>query len=301
MASIKKRPTASGAPATATTPARSTPGTSTARSTRSAGSTSRPSKLVTGTHVAPRAGADDRGGVVRHLARGLPRQPRVDRPAGRGAHRPDQGRRSATCGSGAVRPSHVRTWCCPARGRGAGRLLRLRAARAARRSSTPTRCTTGSSPSRRARGAPRRGQGKQRPYVATTEQVWALHDAMPEHLRAAVLLGAFAGLRLAEACGLRVVDVDFMRGVVSPAVQYPAEPLKTETSQTPVPIPQSLALDALRARRPLAGRDGARQRARAGSSRPGPSSGPSARPGPRCPASRRSSGSTTCGTTSPRC
>ena len=66
---------------------------------------------------------------------------------------------------------------------------------------------------------------------------------MPEHLRPAVLLGAFAGLRLAEACGLRVADVDFMRGVVSPAVQYPAEPLKSETSQTPVPIPQSLALE----------------------------------------------------------
>ena len=27
------------------------------------------------------------------------------------------------------------------------------------------------------------GSAKQRPYVATTEQVWALHDAMPEHLR----------------------------------------------------------------------------------------------------------------------
>jgi integrase len=66
---------------------------------------------------------------------------------------------------------------------------------------------------------------------------------MPEHLRAAVLLGAFAGLRLAEACGLRVSDVDFMRGIISPAVQYPAEPLKSETSQTPVPIPKSLALD----------------------------------------------------------
>jgi integrase len=78
--------------------------------------------------------------------------------------------------------------------------------------------------------------------VATTEQVWALHDAMPEHLRAAVLLGAFAGLRLAETCGLRVSDVDFMRGVVQPAVQYPAEPLKSETSRTTVPIPQSLAL-----------------------------------------------------------
>ena len=79
--------------------------------------------------------------------------------------------------------------------------------------------------------------------MATTEQVWALHDVMPEHLRASVLLGAFAGLRLAEACGLRVTDVDFMRGIVSPAVQYPAEPLKSETAQTPVPIPATLALE----------------------------------------------------------
>jgi len=84
--------------------------------------------------------------------------------------------------------------------------------------------------------------GEQRVHVATTEQVWALHDAVPEHLRAAVLLGAFAGLRLAEACGLRVSDVDFMRGVVSPAVQYPAEPLKSETSRASIPVGQSLAL-----------------------------------------------------------
>jgi integrase len=86
-------------------------------------------------------------------------------------------------------------------------------------------------------------KGKQRAYVATTEQIWALHDAMPVRLRTAVLLGAFAGLRLAEACGLRVSDVDFMRGVISPAVQYPALPLKTEVSRTPIPIPRSLALE----------------------------------------------------------
>ena len=86
------------------------------------------------------------------------------------------------------------------------------------------------------------GQGKQRPYVATTEQIWALHDTMPGYLRAAILLGAFAGLRVAEACGLRVADVDFMRGAISPAVQYPAEELKTEISKTSIPIPQSLAL-----------------------------------------------------------
>ena len=52
--------------------------------------------------------------------------------------------------------------------------------------------------------------GKQKPYVATTEQVWAIHDAMPDHLRVAVLLGAFAGLRVADASALRVRDVDFI-------------------------------------------------------------------------------------------
>ncbi|WP_253901428.1 site-specific integrase [Arthrobacter sp. PAMC 25486] len=84
--------------------------------------------------------------------------------------------------------------------------------------------------------------GKQRPYVATTEQVWALFDAMDAWTRPGILLGAFAGLRVAEAVALRVEDVDFMRGVISPAIQYPEEPLKSETSKTPVPIPQELAV-----------------------------------------------------------
>lgn len=84
--------------------------------------------------------------------------------------------------------------------------------------------------------------GEQKPYVATTEQIWALHNAMPEHLRAAVLLGAFAGLRTAEVCGLAVTDLDYMRGAVNPRAQYPDLPLKTETSKTPVPIPRSLAM-----------------------------------------------------------
>ena len=43
--------------------------------------------------------------------------------------------------------------------------------------------------------------GKQKVYVATTEQVWAIHDTMPDQLRVAVLLGAFAGLRVAEVSG----------------------------------------------------------------------------------------------------
>jgi integrase len=84
--------------------------------------------------------------------------------------------------------------------------------------------------------------GSQRPYVAGTEQVWALHDAMPTGLRPAILLGAFVGLRLAEAAALRPEDVDFMCGVVSPAIQWPAEPLKSEISRTQVPIPNELSL-----------------------------------------------------------
>jgi integrase len=83
---------------------------------------------------------------------------------------------------------------------------------------------------------------EKRPYVATDAQVGALHDAMPERLRAAVLLAAFAGLREGEVCGLRVSDIDFMRGVVTPAVQWPAEPLKTRASCEQIPIPASLAL-----------------------------------------------------------
>lgn len=85
-------------------------------------------------------------------------------------------------------------------------------------------------------------QEKRRTTMPTTEQVWAIHDAMPVHLRPAVLLGAYAGLRVAEVAALRPSDIDFMRGYVTPSIQYPAEPLKTETSRTPVPIPRELVL-----------------------------------------------------------
>jgi integrase len=63
------------------------------------------------------------------------------------------------------------------------------------------------------------GAGSQTPYVATTAQVWALHDAVPAGIRPAILLGAHAGLRLAEAAALRPADVDFMRGVITPTIQ----------------------------------------------------------------------------------
>lgn len=85
------------------------------------------------------------------------------------------------------------------------------------------------------------GMGKQRPYVATTKQIWALYDAVPPGVRPAILLGAHAGLRLAEAAALRVEDVDFATGVVSPTVQWVDEPLKSDKSRTPIPIPKEMA------------------------------------------------------------
>lgn len=89
------------------------------------------------------------------------------------------------------------------------------------------------------RTSPRTGQ--QRPYVATTDQVWALYDAMSPNLRPAALLGAFAGLRVSEAVSLTPDDVDFEVGIITPARQYPDVPLKSEASRTAIPIPLRLA------------------------------------------------------------
>jgi integrase len=144
------------------------------------------------------------------------------------------------------------------------------------------------------------GAGGQRPYVAATEQVWALHDTVADHLRPAILLGAFVGLRTAEAVGLRVEDVDFMRGVVRPVQQGDGEPLKTEASRTPLPIRRNSRSNS---RQPWPG--GAASTSSptglAGRPRHGPSSGRSARRGRRSPGCRTPSASTTSGTTWRRC
>lgn len=81
----------------------------------------------------------------------------------------------------------------------------------------------------------------QRAYVATTDQVWALYDALGPGYRNMVLLGAFAGLRVAEIAALEVGDVDFVEGVIAPDRQYQGKPLKSEMSRTPIPIPLELA------------------------------------------------------------
>jgi integrase len=89
------------------------------------------------------------------------------------------------------------------------------------------------------------GAGKQRAYVLSTEQLWQLYAAFPVMLRPAVLMGALAGMRVSEAAGCRPDDIDVMAGFWNPAMQYPAEPLKTETSMTPVPIPPGLVTEVI--------------------------------------------------------
>jgi integrase len=143
-----------------------------------------------------------------------------------------------------VRSSQVKTWMVKLRAEGLsagyisnlhGRLAQLFTDAVEDGLIPKSPCSKRTAP----KGAPRRA------FVATTKQVWALHDVMPPYLRAAVLLGAFAGLRAGEACGLRPGDVDFAARMIRPAVQWPAEPLKTEIAHTAIPVPQSLLDDLL--------------------------------------------------------
>ncbi len=93
----------------------------------------------------------------------------------------------------AIRPSDVRSWAAGLKADGLAdsdvyalhnRLSQLMSDACIRH--------PGTQPCSRRRTTP--GAGKPRPYVATTEQVWALHDAVTAHLRPAIILGAFVGL-----------------------------------------------------------------------------------------------------------
>jgi integrase len=88
----------------------------------------------------------------------------------------------------------------------------------------------------------------------TTEQVWALIDAMPERYRALVILAAGSGLRQGEALGLTVPRVDFLRRSLRVEEQlllltyqppYLAPP-KTAASRRVVPLPP-IVLESLAA------------------------------------------------------
>jgi integrase len=83
--------------------------------------------------------------------------------------------------------------------------------------------------------------GGPREFLVTTEQVWNLYDSMPDELAPAILLGAFAGLRIGEVCGLRPQDIDVMLSTVTPAFQFRGAKLKTEGSGALIPVAPELS------------------------------------------------------------
>jgi integrase len=99
-----------------------------------------------------------------------------------------------------------------------------------------------------ARTGPRRTP---RPRVAplAVAQVQALIDATPERFRVVVLLGAGCGLRIGEALGLRVGEVDLAAGVLRVSAQLQAlsgqplalRPPKSFSSNRTVPLPDAVA------------------------------------------------------------
>jgi integrase len=143
---------------------------------------------------------------------------------------------------GVVRPSHVKTWTSQlaAEGLEESYIYALHSRLSQLYTDAIEDGLVAKSPCSRRTSPP---AGKPRPYVASEAQVWRLYEVFPEHLRAAVLVGAFMGARDGEACGLTIANLDLMRGIWHPTAQYPAEPLKTETSTTPVPFGQRLALE----------------------------------------------------------
>lgn len=142
----------------------------------------------------------------------------------------------------AVRPSQVKAWCAALKAEGLedSYIYALHSRLAQIYSDAIDDGLVARSPCSRKTSPP---MGKQRPFIATTAQVWALYDALPENLRPAILTGAFLGTRDGEACGLRIDDLDLMRGIWSPTAQYPAEPLKTDCSRTPVSFGPTLCLE----------------------------------------------------------
>lgn len=62
---------------------------------------------------------------------------------------------------------------------------------------------------------PRVAKSEGKIKIATPEQVGAALDEAPDHFRAFVAVCAFAGLRLGEAAGIRLGDVDFLRRTMS--------------------------------------------------------------------------------------
>lgn len=100
-------------------------------------------------------------------------------------------------------------------------------------------------------GRRRRDAPSSEVVVFSIDEVAALHAAMPESLRAAVLLGAGAGLRSGEMLGLTVDRVDFLRRSItvdrqlitttgSPPMHAPP---KTAAGVRTIPVPDELLVE----------------------------------------------------------
>lgn len=82
------------------------------------------------------------------------------------------------------------------------------------------------------------GAGSQRPYVAAPSKARSLHDGVPGHLQPAILLGAFVGLRTAEARGLLVHARHCLPGA---AVAQPGVEDRDLTYSCPDPVGAGVA------------------------------------------------------------
>lgn len=91
---------------------------------------------------------------------------------------------------------------------------------------------------------------KKRVEPLTTEQVFAIKEAMPDHLQAMVILAAGTGMRIGEALGLTEDRVRFLerriivdRQLVNVNGSAPEfGPPKTETSDRIIPLPDTVAV-----------------------------------------------------------
>ena len=169
--------------------------------------------VVAGTHVAPR----DVQLTVQQWCdlwtQGYEINLRIHGAVGQGPYPADR-QRVRQHAAVSVRPSQIKTWVARLQaedGMEASYIYRLHSRLSQICADAVHDGVLGRNPCSRRTSPP---MGKAKVYVATTEQIWAIHDEVPDHLQVAVLLGAFAGLRIAEVCGLQTADVDFIRGVV---------------------------------------------------------------------------------------
>lgn len=95
---------------------------------------------------------------------------------------------------------------------------------------------------------PRRRRAEQTMVIPTVEQVRDALDAAPKEYRALVAVCAFAGLRLGEAAGLQIGDVDFLRRTLRVDRQVQGDNVESTRLESPkagsertIAIPKELA------------------------------------------------------------